>query len=67
MIEQKEQNNVEYFSYMCNIITNDARRTREIKSRFVIVKKYSFHQQIRFKCKEENSKVLHLERSLVRC
>jgi len=38
MIEQNEQENVEYFSYMCRMITNGARRTREIKYRIVIVK-----------------------------
>jgi len=42
MIEEKEQENVEYFSYMCSKVTNDARRTREIKSRIVIVKNIFF-------------------------
>jgi hypothetical protein len=32
MIDQKQQENVEYFNYVDNIITNDARCTREIKS-----------------------------------
>lgn len=30
MIDQKQTENVEYFNYMGSIITNDARRTREI-------------------------------------
>ena len=29
MIDQKQQENVEYFSYMDSVITNDARCTRE--------------------------------------
>jgi hypothetical protein len=46
MIEQKEQENVEYFSYMYSMITNDARRTREIKSRIVIVKNILFTNKL---------------------
>jgi hypothetical protein len=30
--------NVEYFSYLCSMITNDARCTRDIKSRIVTAK-----------------------------
>jgi hypothetical protein len=32
MIDQKQLENVEYFSYFGSMITNDARCTREIKS-----------------------------------
>jgi len=46
MIEQKEQENVEYFSYMYSMITNDARRTCEIKSRIVIVKNILFTNKL---------------------
>jgi hypothetical protein len=46
IIEQKEQENVEYFSYMCSMITNDGRRTREIKSRIVIVKNFLFTNKL---------------------
>jgi hypothetical protein len=53
------------------MITNDARCTREIKSRIAIAKaefnkkKAFFPQQIGFKFKEESNKMLHLERSFV--
>jgi len=57
MIEQKEQKNVEYFSYMCNIITTDARRTLEIKSRIVIVKNILF----------TNKLDLNLRKKIVKC
>jgi len=64
MMEQKEQENVEYFSYMCSMITNGARRTREIKPRIVIVKNFFFRQKIRLKFKEENCKVLYWSTAL---
>jgi hypothetical protein len=57
IIEQKEQENVEYFSYMCSMITNDARCTREIKSRIVILKKILF----------TNKLDLNLRKKLVKC
>jgi hypothetical protein len=38
MIDQKQLENVEYFSYLGSMITNDARCTREIKSRIAIAK-----------------------------
>jgi hypothetical protein len=38
MIDQKQRENVEYFDYLGNLITNDARCTREIKSRAVMAK-----------------------------
>ena len=38
MIDQKQQENVEYFNYVGSIITNDARRTYEIKSRIAMTK-----------------------------
>jgi len=38
MIGQKQLVNVEYFNYLCSLITNDARCTHEIKSRIAIAK-----------------------------
>jgi hypothetical protein len=38
MIEQNQLENVEYFKYMGDMITNDARYPREIKSRFAVEK-----------------------------
>jgi hypothetical protein len=38
MVAQKQLENVEYINYLVSMITNDARCTREIKSRTVMVK-----------------------------
>jgi hypothetical protein len=38
MINKKQLENVEYFNYLGNMITNDARCTREIKSKFATEK-----------------------------
>ena len=38
MIEQKQLEYVEYFNYFGSMITNDARCTREIKSKTAITK-----------------------------
>jgi hypothetical protein len=38
MIDQKQLENVEYFNYLGSMITNDARFTREIKSRIAMAK-----------------------------
>jgi hypothetical protein len=38
MINQKQPGNVEYFNCLCSVITNDARCTRDIKSRIAIAK-----------------------------
>ena len=35
VIDQKEVENVEYFTYLGSMITNDSRHPREIKSWFV--------------------------------
>jgi hypothetical protein len=64
MTDQKLEN-VEYFNYLGSMI-NNARCTRAIKSKSVIVKaafskkKTLFHQHIRLICKEETKKMLHL-------
>jgi len=36
MIDQEQQQNVQYCNYLGSMITNDARRTREIKSRIAM-------------------------------
>jgi hypothetical protein len=38
MTDQKKLENVEYFNYLSSMITNDARCTREIKSRISMLK-----------------------------
>ena len=38
MTDQKEMENVEYFNYPGNLITNDERRTHIIKSRYALAK-----------------------------
>jgi hypothetical protein len=38
MIDQKQPENVEYFNYFGSMITNDARCTRETKSRIATTK-----------------------------
>jgi hypothetical protein len=38
MIDQKQLENVEYFGYVGSMITNEARCTREIKSRIAMTK-----------------------------
>jgi hypothetical protein len=72
MIDQKQLENVDYVNYLGSIITNDARCTREIKSRIVMAKaafnkKKTLFTRTGLKFKEETSKVLHLERSYVWC
>jgi hypothetical protein len=55
------------------MISNDARCMHDIKSRIVMAKaafnkeKIIFISKLDLKYKEETSKVLHLERSFVRC
>jgi hypothetical protein len=38
MVDEKQLENAEYFNYLCSMITNDARYTREIKSRTALAK-----------------------------
>jgi len=60
-------------NYFGSMVTNDARCIREIKSRIAMAKaafnkkKTLFISKMHLKCKEETSKVLHLENSFVRC
>jgi len=51
------------------LVTNDARRKLEIKSRIAMAKtafnKKTLHQQTELKSKEETSKMPHIEHSFV--
>jgi hypothetical protein len=73
MIDKKQVEDVEYLNYFGSVITNNARCTREIKSRIAMAKaafnkkKNLFTSKLEFKFKEETSKVLHLEHSFVWC
>ena len=73
MIDNRQLENVKYFNYLGSMIINDARCTREIKSRIAMAKtafnrkKTLFTQQIGLKSKEETIKMLHLEHSIVWC
>jgi hypothetical protein len=71
MIHPKQQENVDYFSYLGSVIANDARCTQKIKFRIALVKKLStrrlFRQQVEHKFKKDASKLLHLEHSFVWC
>jgi hypothetical protein len=59
MMGQTQMEYVEYFKYLCSVITNDARCTREIKSRIAmatatfIETKKSFHQHIEVKVRKK--------------
>jgi hypothetical protein len=65
MIDQKQLENVEYFSYLGSMITGNERCVWEMKSRFLKEKaafnKKPFHQQIVLNFLDETDKVLHLE------
>jgi hypothetical protein len=71
MADEKELENVEYFNYLGDVITNDARYTGENKSSIAMeraeFKKKTLYQQIKLKLKEDTSKVLHLEHIFVWC
>jgi hypothetical protein len=72
MIVQKQPENVEYLNCPGGLITTDARRMCEIKSRIAVViaafnKKKTFQKQIELRFKEETNEVLHLERSFLCC
>ena len=58
MVHQTQPENMEYLNYVGNIITNDARCTREVKSRIAMSKAFqqeedSLHQHFGLKFKEE--------------
>ena len=73
MIDQKQLENVECFKYLGNVLTNDGRCSREIKSRIVMAKaafnkkKNLFTSTLDLKFEEDTSKMLHLEHGFVWC
>ena len=56
MIDQKQQENAEYFNYVYSMITNDARRTCEIQSTIAMTKAAFYKNKTKsvsgFKCIE---------------
>jgi len=50
MMGQKHMEYVEYFKYLCSVITNDARCTREIKSRVAMAKALFNEEKKSFTC-----------------
>jgi hypothetical protein len=62
MINQKQLENVEYFNYLGSMITNDARCTREIKSRISIATAAFNKKKTLFTSKLD----LNLEKKLVK-
>jgi hypothetical protein len=63
MIDQKQMEKVEYFNYLGSMITNDARCTREIKSRIAMAKTAFTKKKNLFTSKLE----LNLRKKLVKC
>jgi len=61
--------NVEYFNSYLRSLKDDARCTRDGKSRQKLhsTKDDACHQQTGLKFKEETNKILHLERNFVKC
>jgi hypothetical protein len=59
---QKQSENVEYFSYLGSMVTNDARCTREIKSR-IATAKAAFNQQEKKKKKKKKKERRRRRRS----
>jgi hypothetical protein len=48
MLDQKQQENVEYFKYLSSALINDARCTREIKSRHAMAKAFNRKKAVFF-------------------
>jgi hypothetical protein len=63
MIDQKQLENVEYLNYLGSMITNDAKCTREIKSR-VAMAKAAFNKKKNLFTSELD---LNLRKKLVKC
>jgi hypothetical protein len=63
MAHRKQLENVEYFKYLCSLKTNDARFTRENKSRIVLVKAAFNKKKILFTSKLK----INLGKTLVKC
>jgi hypothetical protein len=69
IIIYQKRHNVEYFKYLGNMITNDTKSMREIKSGIGRAKaafnNKFLHHHTGLKFEEETSEVLHLEHSFV--
>jgi hypothetical protein len=63
MVHKKQPENVEYFKYFGTILTNDARGTREIKSRVDMAKATFNEKKTLFSSKLD----LNLRKELVKC
>jgi len=63
MVDQKQLENVESFKYLGSILTNDGRRTCEIKSRIAIAKAAFNKKRNRF----TSTLDLKLRKKLVKC
>jgi hypothetical protein len=63
MIDQKQLENVEYFNHLGSMITNDARCTREIKSRIAMAKA-AFNKKKNLSTSKLD---LNLRKKLVKC
>jgi hypothetical protein len=63
MIDQKQLENVEYFNYLGSMITNDARCTRETKSRIAMAKAAFNKKKNLFTSKLD----LYIRKKLVKC
>jgi hypothetical protein len=63
MIAQKQLENVEYFNYLGSMITNDARCTREIKSRIAMAKAAFNKKNTHF----TSNLNLNIRKKLVKC
>jgi hypothetical protein len=68
-MDHNQLENVEYFNDLGSMRTTCAKYTCEIKSRYYVNAKEAFNKKNvhQLKFKEENSEVLHLEHSFVRC
>jgi hypothetical protein len=63
MIDQKQLEKVEYFNYLGSMLTNDARCTREIKSRIFMAEAAFNKNKTLFTSKLD----LNLRKKLVKC
>jgi phage-related protein len=63
MVHQKQPENVEYFKYFGSMTTNNAKCTREIKSRVAMAKATFNEKKTLFRSKLD----LNLRKELVKC
>jgi len=63
VVDQNQSENVEYFSYLGSVVTNDVRCTREIKSRIAVEKAAFNEKRALFTSKLD----VNLRKELVKC